>query len=155
MGDTVLVTGASSGIGEACARDLAQRGFTVLAGVRSDADAERIGSIHPGVDPVRLDVTDSASIDTVAQAHGEAPWPAWSTTPGSRSARRWSSSRGEWRRQLEVNVLGQVAVTHAITAQRPRTRYPVGRDARQRIRIAGLLPERAFDALVARMLKTG
>jgi NAD(P)-dependent dehydrogenase (short-subunit alcohol dehydrogenase family) len=47
------------------------------------------------------------------------------------------------------------AVAHALTARRPRTRYPVGRDARLRIRLAGLLPDRAFDALVARQLSRG
>lgn len=45
------------------------------------------------------------------------------------------------------------AVLHALSARRPRTRYPVGRDAKQRIRLAGLLSDRAFDALMARMLR--
>jgi short-subunit dehydrogenase len=44
------------------------------------------------------------------------------------------------------------AVEHALTANRPRTRYPVGRDAKLRIRAAGLLPDKVFDALVARQL---
>jgi NAD(P)-dependent dehydrogenase (short-subunit alcohol dehydrogenase family) len=44
------------------------------------------------------------------------------------------------------------AVEHALTADRPRTRYPVGSDAKQRIRLSGLLPDRAFDALMARLL---
>jgi NAD(P)-dependent dehydrogenase (short-subunit alcohol dehydrogenase family) len=37
---TVVVTGASTGIGEGCARYLAARGFHVFAGVRREADAE-------------------------------------------------------------------------------------------------------------------
>jgi len=45
------------------------------------------------------------------------------------------------------------AVEHALTAKRPRTRYPVGKDAKQRIRAAGLLPDRAFDAIMARMMR--
>ena len=38
----VLVTGSSTGIGEATARHLAELGFNVFAGVRKDADAERL-----------------------------------------------------------------------------------------------------------------
>jgi NAD(P)-dependent dehydrogenase (short-subunit alcohol dehydrogenase family) len=43
-------------------------------------------------------------------------------------------------------------VEHALTAGRPRTRYVVGRDAKLRARIAGVLPDRAFDRLVERTL---
>ena len=57
----MLVTGASTGIGEATARHLATLGFQVLAGVRKDEDAERLGAVD-GVDAVKLDVTDADSI---------------------------------------------------------------------------------------------
>ena len=40
--DTVVVTGASTGIGRACALHLATRGFDVLAGVRKAEDGERL-----------------------------------------------------------------------------------------------------------------
>jgi NAD(P)-dependent dehydrogenase (short-subunit alcohol dehydrogenase family) len=45
------------------------------------------------------------------------------------------------------------AVHHALTAKRPRTRYVVGRDARIGIRLASLLPDRAFDALMRRRIR--
>jgi NADP-dependent 3-hydroxy acid dehydrogenase YdfG len=48
--------GASTGIGQATVLHLRQLGFTVLAGVRSDEDAERLRS--RGVTPTRLEVTD-------------------------------------------------------------------------------------------------
>ena len=48
-------------------------------------------------------------------------------------------------------VAGRIA--HALTARRPRTRYVVGMDARIQIALARVLPDRAFDALVRRMLR--
>src|SRR2546428_5782579 len=63
----VVVTGASTGIGHACALHLDRLGFHVFAGVRRDEDAERLRS--EGSDrltPVKLDVTDSESIREAA-----------------------------------------------------------------------------------------
>jgi NAD(P)-dependent dehydrogenase (short-subunit alcohol dehydrogenase family) len=45
------------------------------------------------------------------------------------------------------------AVHHALIAKRPRTRYVVGRDARLGIRLASLLPDRVFDALMRRRIR--
>jgi NADP-dependent 3-hydroxy acid dehydrogenase YdfG len=52
----VIVTGASSGIGEAIALHLREGGFSVLAGVRRGGDAERLRT--RGLTLIRLDVTD-------------------------------------------------------------------------------------------------
>src|SRR5205814_7792003 len=60
----VLITGASTGIGEATARRLAGSGWRVFAGVRKDADAERLRSA--GTTPVIVDVTDRESVSTAA-----------------------------------------------------------------------------------------
>ena len=43
-------------------------------------------------------------------------------------------------------------VAHALTASKPKTRYLVGRDAKMRARIAGLVPDRVFDRLIARAM---
>ena len=43
-------------------------------------------------------------------------------------------------------------VGRALIARRPRTRYVVGREARIQAALARLLPDRAFDALIARAL---
>jgi len=62
-GRTVLVTGGTSGIGQATAQALARAGYTVYAASKSAAgpvtDLPNGGSIHP----IHLDVTDQASVD--------------------------------------------------------------------------------------------
>src|SRR5262249_11796975 len=60
---TVLVTGASSGIGRDIALDLAGRDFTVFASVRIDAAAAELAKASGGrVTPLRFDVRDGAAI---------------------------------------------------------------------------------------------
>jgi NAD(P)-dependent dehydrogenase (short-subunit alcohol dehydrogenase family) len=64
----VVVTGASKGIGRACARRLARLGFRVYAGVRSDVDAEQIRGEGDGrILPIRLDVTDPSAVAAAAE----------------------------------------------------------------------------------------
>ena len=275
----VVVTGASTGIGQASALHLSALGFEVLAGVRKEEDAERLRAA--GLRPVLLDVTDQGSIEAAAATVGEAS--AGGVTGLVNNAGIAVSGPLEFvpidelRRQLEVNLIGQVAVTqaflpmlraargrivnvssiggrvalpllgpyaaskfaleavsdslrrelrhlgvkvsviepggiktpiwqkgnaaaeamlesmpadaerlygalisairreslriaeerglppaavaqavgHALTARRPRTRYLVGRDAKLRAAAARVLPDRAFDALVARTLSNG
>jgi NAD(P)-dependent dehydrogenase (short-subunit alcohol dehydrogenase family) len=60
-----VVTGASSGIGEATVRALAARGFHVLAGVRREADGDQISG--QSIEPVILDITDAAHVATIAE----------------------------------------------------------------------------------------
>ena len=61
--DAVVITGASTGIGAACALALDQAGYRVFAGIRNPADGERLQR-QAGLRlmPIRLDVTDEASI---------------------------------------------------------------------------------------------
>jgi NAD(P)-dependent dehydrogenase (short-subunit alcohol dehydrogenase family) len=114
---TVVVTGASTGIGEASARQLSRLGFDVVAGVRSEEAAAR--AREAGLEPVRLDVTDAESV-AAAATFVEA-------RVGDRGLDGLVNNAGvavsgpvelvpldEWRRQLEVNLIGQVAVTQAL-----------------------------------------
>jgi NAD(P)-dependent dehydrogenase (short-subunit alcohol dehydrogenase family) len=60
---TVVITGASTGIGRAAAEHLAARGWRVFAGVRKDADAETLGAVgNENLIPVRLDVTNESDV---------------------------------------------------------------------------------------------
>lgn len=126
----VVITGASTGIGRACALDLDSRGFQVFAGVRRDEDADRLRKERPSIEPVRIDVTDADSIagarDRVAEAVGGAGLAglvnnAGIAVPGPLE----HLPIDELRRQLEVNLVGQVAVTQAF--------IPLLRTARGRI----------------------
>jgi uncharacterized protein len=67
-GSTLLVTGASRGIGRALVGELADRGARVLAG-RRDEPAGQLG--RPGVVPVQLDLASRETIDAACEALGD------------------------------------------------------------------------------------
>ena len=121
---TVLVTGASTGIGEASVRHLLGLDFDVVAGVRKDEDAERLSGL--GARALKLDVTDQASIDAARAELGDVPLAGLVNNAGiAVSAPLEFVPIEELRTQLEVNVIGQVAVTQAF--------LPALRKARGRI----------------------
>ncbi len=118
---SVLVTGASTGIGRASALRLDAAGWRVFAGVRREEDAESLReAASPALMPVRLDVTDADQIAAAAALVAEradglqglvnnagvaVPSPL-ETIPIE-----------DFRRQVEVNLTGQVAVTQALLEQ--------------------------------------
>jgi NAD(P)-dependent dehydrogenase (short-subunit alcohol dehydrogenase family) len=103
-----LVTGASTGIGRACALHLAGLGFHVLAGVRDLADAP------DGVEAIRLDVTSEADVAAAAERVGAELHALVNNAGIAVSGPVEVVPIEEWRRQLEVNLLGQIAVTQAV-----------------------------------------
>ena len=112
---TALVTGASSGIGEACAQRLAASGWRVYAGVRREGDAP--AASHE----LLLDVTNAEQIARAADEVGELD--ALVNNAGIAIAMPLEFiPLDELRRQLEVNVIGQVAVTQAFLPQLRRSR---------------------------------
>jgi NAD(P)-dependent dehydrogenase (short-subunit alcohol dehydrogenase family) len=119
---TVLVTGSSTGIGEACALRFAQLGARVLAGVRTAGDAP------PGTEEVLLDVTDPAAV-AAAAANVDRLDGLVDNAGIAIAAPLEHLPLEELRRQLEVNVVGQLAVTQAF--------LPALRAARGRIVIIG------------------
>jgi NAD(P)-dependent dehydrogenase (short-subunit alcohol dehydrogenase family) len=107
---TVLVTGASTGIGEATALHLKELGFDSVAAVRKDEDAQRLRS-H-GLRTVKLDVTDQASIVAARNELGDAPLAGLVNNAGVAVAGPLEfMPLDQLRLQLEVNLVGQVAVT--------------------------------------------
>jgi NAD(P)-dependent dehydrogenase (short-subunit alcohol dehydrogenase family) len=110
---TVLVTGASSGIGETTALRLSRNGWRVLAGVRREVDAERLR--EAGLQPLILDVTEPDHVAAVADEVGGAPLQGLVNNAGIALAVPLELlPLDELRRGLEVNVVGQLAVTQAL-----------------------------------------
>lgn len=115
----ILVTGASTGIGECCALDLARMGFDVYAGVRRVEDGNALRSRAQGrLEPVILDVTQQETIDAarehIAAATGDRGMVGVVNNAGIVVAGPLEFvGLDDLRRQLEVNVVGQVAVTQA------------------------------------------
>ena len=106
---TVLVTGASTGIGEATALHLKQLGFDAVGAVRKDQDAERLRS--QGLRTVKLDVADPASIAAARAELGDGPLAGLVNNAGIAVAGPLEFlPLDQLRLQLEVNVVGQLAV---------------------------------------------
>ena len=107
---TVLVTGASSGIGEATALHLRELGFDAVAAVRKDEDAERL--VGRGLRTVKLDVTDVDSIEAARDELGGGPLAGLVNNAGIAVAAPLEFlPLDQLRHQLEVNLIGQLAVT--------------------------------------------
>ena len=116
---SVVVTGASTGIGAACAASLDERGFRVFAGVRKQADADRIAAVGSSrLEPLFLDVTDAESIAKAAHRVGAgldgAGLAGLVNNAGvSVDVPLEFVEIGALRRQLEVNSIAPVVVTQA------------------------------------------
>lgn len=115
--ELAIVTGSSSGIGRATAQRLAADGFHVLAGVRTQADAEKLAADR--IEPVILDVTNDEHIASlVALVEND---------PQRRPLRALINNAGiavnapievltldDWRQQFDVSLFGQIALTRAL-----------------------------------------
>lgn len=127
----VVVTGASSGIGRACALALDRAGFLVFAGVRRAEEGALLRQAASSrLTPMLLDVTDEASLasaaHTVTEAWGENGLMGLVNNAGVGLLGPLEYlPLGEIRRHFEVNVFGQLAVTQAF--------LPLLRKARGRI----------------------
>jgi NAD(P)-dependent dehydrogenase (short-subunit alcohol dehydrogenase family) len=126
----VLVTGASTGIGEAIVRRLDGRGYQVVAGIRKAEDGDRLrATISDRIHPIRLDVTSSADIEaasaTIATLAAAAGLRALVNNAGTALGGPLEYVPVDLvRRQFEVNVFGLLAVTQAML---PFLRVATGR----------------------------
>jgi NAD(P)-dependent dehydrogenase (short-subunit alcohol dehydrogenase family) len=116
---SVLVTGASTGIGRATALRLDAAGWTVFAGVRKESDAESLREAgSERIAPLTLDVTDAAQIAAAAARIGTETGGrldglvnnAGVAIPGPLE----TLAMEDFRRQIEVNMTAHVAVTQAL-----------------------------------------
>jgi NAD(P)-dependent dehydrogenase (short-subunit alcohol dehydrogenase family) len=115
--ELVVVTGASTGIGAATARELAHKGFHVLAGVRREVDADDLRA--DGIEPHILDITVESDVAAIADRVARDPL--------HRRLRALVNNAGialnspvetlpiaQWRRQFEVNLFGHIAIIQAL-----------------------------------------
>ncbi len=127
---SVVITGASTGIGEACALRMDRLGWRVFAGVRKEADGQALKEkASEKLTPIILDVTEqptiNAAAETVTAAVGELGLAGLVNNAGVGVGGPLEFiDVGELRRQLEVNVIGQIAVTQAFM---PLIRKSTGR----------------------------
>ncbi|MCC2101518.1 MAG: SDR family NAD(P)-dependent oxidoreductase [Hyphomicrobiales bacterium] len=134
MKRSVVVTGASTGIGYAIAQMLAREGFHVFAGVRRRQDADRlIEEIGDELTPLVFDIADPEGLAEAARDVGER---LGRTTLAGLVNNAGIATAGpllhqpieEFRRQIEINVVAQVAVVQAFApllgADRTRTGDP-------------------------------
>lgn len=115
--EIVVVTGASSGIGAATAKEMAQRGYHVLAGVRREQDANELRTAN--IEPVILDITSQSDITAVADRINNDPL--------GRPLRALVNNAGKganapvevfdlqaWRELFEINYFGHIAITQKL-----------------------------------------
>ncbi|MFO6452665.1 MULTISPECIES: SDR family NAD(P)-dependent oxidoreductase [unclassified Aeromicrobium] len=111
---TAVVTGASSGIGEATARALSAAGFTVLAAARRRDRIERLAE-EIGAIALPCDITDPDDVARLADAVGDRLDLLVNNAGGAKGmVDVTDADLDDWRWMYETNVLGTVAVTKAL-----------------------------------------
>lgn len=133
---SVVVTGASTGIGWATAKVLLARGFRVFGSVRKQADADRLkAEFGANFTPLMFDVTDEAAVLAAArqvrEALGGETLAGLVNNAGVAVAGPvLELSADEFRRQMDINVIGPVIATQAfgpLLGSDPSLKGPKGR----------------------------
>jgi len=122
---SVLVTGAGRGIGKSIVQHLAGRGWDVIAGVRTEADGAAVTALNPQrITSVILDVTDAGHLAALDESLPQRLDAVVNNAGVVVSGPMEAVTPDDWRKQLEINVIGQLAVTQAVL---PRLRDSRGR----------------------------
>lgn len=117
---SIVITGASTGIGKACALWMDREGWRVFAGVRKESDGAALrAEASERLTPVLVDVTDAVSIAAMAAevkaAVGDEGLHGLVNNAGMATGGVLEFvDLAELRRVLEVNVTGQLAVTQPL-----------------------------------------
>jgi NAD(P)-dependent dehydrogenase (short-subunit alcohol dehydrogenase family) len=112
---SVLVTGASRGIGRAIALQLAEQGWTVHAGVRRPEDGEALKAAANGsIEPIQLDITDAAQVAALPEKLGQQLDALVNNAGAVASGPVEAVAIEDVREHLELNVVAQIAVTQAV-----------------------------------------
>ncbi|HKI54903.1 MAG TPA: SDR family NAD(P)-dependent oxidoreductase, partial [Anaerolineales bacterium] len=116
---SVVITGASTGIGKDAARILIENGFRVYGSVRKQEDAERlIKEFGENFIPLLFDITDEAAVHAAAQQvreelNDETLFGLVNNAGIAVAAPMMHLPIEDFRKQLEINVTGQLIVTQA------------------------------------------
>ena len=116
---SVVITGASTGIGWATSKRLLDRGFRVFGSVRKQADAERLkDEFGANFTPLLFDVTDEAGVlaaarEVRAALNGQTLAGLVNNAGIAVAGPVLELAADEFRRQMEVNVIGPVITTQA------------------------------------------
>ncbi len=123
---TVLISGASTGIGRYCALSLIKAGFKVLAGVRTKKASEDLAKIGSNqLKPIMLDITNKKNIDLAAEiASSENLYGLVNNAGIAVLGPLEFLPLDKIRKQFEVNLFGHIAVTQALL---PHLRTSMGR----------------------------
>jgi NAD(P)-dependent dehydrogenase (short-subunit alcohol dehydrogenase family) len=116
---SVVVTGASTGIGWATAKLLLDKGFRVFGSVRKQADADRLkAEFGSNFTPLLFDVTDEAAVlaaarEVRAALSGETLAGLVNNAGIAVAGPVFELAADEFRRQMDVNVIGPIITTQA------------------------------------------
>jgi len=133
---SVVITGASTGIGWATAKLLLDRGFRVFGSVRKQADADRLRSeFGANFTPLIFDVTDEAAVLAAAREvrnslNGETLAGLVNNAGIAVAGPVLELAADEFRRQMDVNVVGPIISTQAfgpLLGSDPSLKGPRGR----------------------------
>jgi NAD(P)-dependent dehydrogenase (short-subunit alcohol dehydrogenase family) len=136
MMQSVVITGASTGIGWAAAKLLLDRGFRVFGSVRKPADADRLKSeFGANFTPLLFDVTDEAAVlaaarEVRAALAGETLAGLVNNAGIAVAGPVLELPADQFRRQMEVNVIGPIIATQAfgpLLGSDPTLKGPKGR----------------------------